>query len=158
MKYANQLWQADTMFGPYVDTGVSPGSRKQAKLIAFIDDASRVLCHGEFFFEENVDTLVQAIRAAFYKRGVPEQLLVDNGSIYCSPGDHPHLRPRRLPPAPHRRSRCRRQGKNRTLFPPRPRPVPRPQARPLLARSPQPPVHPLGRKRLQRHRRTTPSA
>ncbi len=81
MKFANQLWQADTMFGPYLDAG---GSRKQAKLIAFIDDASRVLCHGEFFFEENVDTLVQAIRAAFYKRGVPEQLLVDNGSIYCS--------------------------------------------------------------------------
>ncbi len=83
MKFANQLWQADTMFGPHVDTGVSGAARKQAKLIAFIDDASRVLCHGEFFFEENVDTLVQAIRAAFYKRGVPEQLLVDNGSIYC---------------------------------------------------------------------------
>jgi putative transposase len=81
MKFANQLWQADTMFGPYVDAG---GSRKQAKLIAFLDDASRVLCHGEFFFDENTDTLVQAIRAAFYKRGVPEQLLVDNGSIYCS--------------------------------------------------------------------------
>jgi putative transposase len=87
MKFANQLWQADTMFGPYVDTGMSLGStgpRKQAKLIAFLDDASRVLCHGEFFFDENTDTLVQAIRAAFYKRGVPEQLLVDNGSIYCS--------------------------------------------------------------------------
>ena len=84
MKFANQLWQADTMFGPYCNTGLSQGSRKQAKLIAFIDDASRVLCHGEFFFEENVDTLVQAIRAAFYKRGVPEQLFVDNGSIYCS--------------------------------------------------------------------------
>jgi transposase InsO family protein len=84
MKYANQLWQADTMFGPYVDTGMSVGSRQQTKLIAFIDDASRVLCHGEFFFAENVDTLVQAIRAAFYKRGVPEQLLVDNGSIYSS--------------------------------------------------------------------------
>ncbi|MEO6436399.1 MAG: DDE-type integrase/transposase/recombinase, partial [Tepidisphaeraceae bacterium] len=82
MKYANQLWQADTMFGPYLDSG--GGVRKQAKLIAFIDDASRVLCHGEFFFAENVDTMVQAIRAAFYKRGVPEQLLVDNGSIYCS--------------------------------------------------------------------------
>ena len=83
MKFANQLWQADTMFGPYMDTGVAGAARKQAKLIAFIDDASRVICHGEFFFEENVDTLVQAIRAAFYKRGVPEQLLVDNGSIYC---------------------------------------------------------------------------
>jgi len=84
MKFANQLWQADTMFGPYMDTGVSGRARKQARLIAFIDDASRVLCHGEFFFEENVDALVQAIRAAFYKRGVPEQLLVDNGSIYSS--------------------------------------------------------------------------
>jgi transposase InsO family protein len=83
MQYANQLWQADTMFGPYADTGVSPGARKQTRLIAFIDDASRVLCHGEFFFEENVATLLQAIRAAFYKRGLPEQLLVDNGSIYC---------------------------------------------------------------------------
>jgi putative transposase len=82
MKHANQLWQADTMFGPFCDTG--SGARKQARLIAFIDDASRVLCHGEFFFDENVDTLVKAIRAAFYKRGVPEQLLVDNGSIYCS--------------------------------------------------------------------------
>jgi transposase InsO family protein len=86
MKYANQLWQADTMFGPHCDTGLSQstGSRKPTKLIAFLDDASRVLCHGEFFFEENVDTLVKALRAAFYKRGVPEQLLVDNGSIYCS--------------------------------------------------------------------------
>jgi len=80
MKYVNQLWQADTMFGPYLVS--AGGGRKQAKLIAFIDDASRVLCHGEFFFDENVDTMVRAIRAAFYKRGVPEQLLVDNGSIY----------------------------------------------------------------------------
>ena len=77
MQYANQLWQADTMFGPQVDC-------KQTKLIAFIDDASRVLCHGEFFTAENTDSMVRALRSAFYKRGLPEQLLVDNGSIYCS--------------------------------------------------------------------------
>ena len=77
MQYANQLWQADTMFGPHV-------GGKQSKLIAFIDDASRVLCHGEFFLEENTDTMIRALRSAFYKRGLPEQLLVDNGSIYCS--------------------------------------------------------------------------
>ena len=81
MQYANQLWQADTMFGPHVAAG---GAHKQTYLIAFIDDASRVLCHGEFFFEENIDTLVKAIKAAFYKRGIPEQLYVDNGSIYSS--------------------------------------------------------------------------
>ena len=82
MQYANQLWQADTMFGPLVSDGKT---QRQAKLIAFIDDASRVLCHGEFFFEENVDSMVRAIRSAFYKRGLPEQLLVDNGSIYLLP-------------------------------------------------------------------------
>jgi len=81
MQYVNQLWQADTMFGPYVTDGKKP---RQTKLIAFLDDASRVLCHGEFFFEENIDSLVKSIKAAFYKRGVPEQLYVDNGSIYCS--------------------------------------------------------------------------
>jgi hypothetical protein len=79
MQYANELWQADTMFGPHVDTS---GGKKQAKLIAFIDDASRVLCHGEFFLEENTAAMVKAIRSAFYKRGIPEQLYVDNGSIY----------------------------------------------------------------------------
>lgn len=84
MKYANQLWQADTLFGPRCDTGRSANARKPTKLIAFLDDASRVLCHGQFFFDENTDTMTTALRAAFYKRGVPEQLLVDNGSIYCS--------------------------------------------------------------------------
>lgn len=80
MQYANQLWQADTMFGPHVMC--QDGNKKQAKLIAFIDDASRVLCHGEFFTQENTGALVQALRSAFYKRGVPEQLYVDNGAIY----------------------------------------------------------------------------
>jgi transposase InsO family protein len=82
MQYANQLWQGDTMFGPYVkDADNKP---RQSKLIAFIDDASRVVVHGEFFFEENVDTLIRALKSAFYKRGIPEQLYVDNGSIYSS--------------------------------------------------------------------------
>lgn len=42
-QFANQMWQADTMFGPYISTG--NGGKSQAKLIAFIDDASRVICH-----------------------------------------------------------------------------------------------------------------
>jgi hypothetical protein len=46
-QFANQMWQADTMFGPYIAT--ASGTKAQAKLIAFIDDASRVICHGEFY-------------------------------------------------------------------------------------------------------------
>jgi len=82
MQFANQLWQADTMYGPYI-TGTD-GKPVQSRLIAFIDDASRVLCHGEFFLHENTETLITALRKAFYKRGIPEHLYVDNGSVYSS--------------------------------------------------------------------------
>jgi putative transposase len=80
-QHANQMWQADTMFGPYVTHG---GGKVQAKLIAFIDDASRLCCHGEFFAAENITTLTAALRSALYKRGVPEAMYVDNGSVYAS--------------------------------------------------------------------------
>ena len=80
MQYANQLWQADTLYGPFV-TGPD-GKPVQSRLIAFIDDASRVCCHGQFFLSENVGDMIAAIRSAFYKRGIPDQLYVDNGSIY----------------------------------------------------------------------------
>jgi transposase InsO family protein len=79
--HSNEMWQADTMFGPYVGDAKS---KAQSKLIAFLDDASRVCCHAEFFVAENTDTLIAALRAALYKRGVPESLYVDNGSIYSS--------------------------------------------------------------------------
>ena len=79
--HANEMWQADTLYGPHVQI---KGSPVQTRLIAFLDDASRVCCHGQFFLAENVDTLIEAIRAAFYKRGVPHSLYVDNGSIYSS--------------------------------------------------------------------------
>ena len=79
--HVNQLWQADTRFGPYVQHGAG---KVQSKLIAFIDDASRVCCHGEFFLAENTDTLLSAFKSALYKRGLVESLYVDNGSIYSS--------------------------------------------------------------------------
>lgn len=79
--HANEMWQADTLYGPFVKINGVP---VQTRLIAFLDDASRVCCHGQFFPTENVDTLIESLRAAFYKRGVPHALYVDNGSIYTS--------------------------------------------------------------------------
>ena len=78
-RYANEMWQLDTMFGPHIKIG---GRMVQTKLIAFIDDASRVITHGEFFPSENTDNLLKALQSAFHKRGVPERLYVDNGAIY----------------------------------------------------------------------------
>lgn len=80
--FANECWQADTMVGPFMTNGKT---KTQAKLIAFIDDASRVLCHGEFFFSDNITNLITAFQTSIYKRGLPEQVYVDNGSNYASP-------------------------------------------------------------------------
>jgi transposase InsO family protein len=79
--HANEMWQADTLYGPFLQLNGVP---VQTRLIAFLDDASRVCAHGQFFPAENVDTLIESLRAAFYKRGVPRALYVDNGSIYTS--------------------------------------------------------------------------
>jgi hypothetical protein len=79
--HANELWQADTMVGPYVQNGVG---KAQAKLIAFLDDASRVVCHGEFFLSDSTEALLKAFKTALYKRGVCECLYVDTGSNYSS--------------------------------------------------------------------------
>ncbi len=78
-KHANELWQGDTMEGPHV-----PHKNKKypAKLIAFIDDASRVVTHGEFFIQENTGALINTFKNAFYKRGIPDSIYVDNGAIY----------------------------------------------------------------------------
>jgi transposase InsO family protein len=80
-RFANQMWQADTLVGPFVRD--EQGQPRQTRLIAFLDDASRVCCHGQFFFEENHATLKTTLRAALYKRGVPQSLYVDNGSVYA---------------------------------------------------------------------------
>ena len=78
-QFANQMWQVDTMVGPFVQDGKKP---RPARLICFIDDASRVIPHGEFFFQETAASFVQAFRLGLYKRGLPDQIFTDNGSIY----------------------------------------------------------------------------
>ncbi len=62
--HANEMWQADTLVGPYIQ---HEGSPLQTRLIAFLDDASRVCCHGQFFLAENVDTLIKGKIERFFR-------------------------------------------------------------------------------------------
>lgn len=82
MPFANQLWQADTLYGPTIKS--ADGQWKKTFLIAFIDDASRVIAHAEFFYRDNTENMVLAFRSALYKRGKCERLYFDNGSNYTS--------------------------------------------------------------------------
>jgi putative transposase len=82
MQFANQLWQADTLYGPAIKQ--PDGQWKKTFLIAFIDDASRVITHAEFFYRDNTENMVQAFRSALYKPGKPERLYFDHGSNYTA--------------------------------------------------------------------------
>jgi transposase InsO family protein len=81
--HANDLWQGDTMHGPYIPTG-HKGKPTKTFLICFIDDASRVITHGAFFPADDTTHLIDCFQTALYKRGVPKAVYVDNGSNYAS--------------------------------------------------------------------------
>lgn len=82
MQHANELWQGDTLHGPGIQQ--ANGQWKKTFLIAFLDDASRLITHAEFFYRDNTDNIIEAFRTALYKRGRPERLYFDNGSNYTS--------------------------------------------------------------------------
>lgn len=82
MQFANELWQADTMYGPSIKQ--PDGRWKKTFLIAFIDDASRVIAHAEFFYADNTENMIDAFKSALFKRGKPERLYFDNGANYKS--------------------------------------------------------------------------
>jgi putative transposase len=82
MLHANELWQGDTMYGPSIKQ--ADGQWKKTFLIAFIDDASRLITHAEFFYADDTQNMIHAFRTALYKRGKPERLYFDNGSNYTA--------------------------------------------------------------------------
>lgn len=78
-QFVNELWQTDVMYGPYIKVGKS---KKQTYLFAFIDDASRLVTHAEFFLTQNFTALRIALKESILKRGVPKMIYTDNGRIY----------------------------------------------------------------------------
>jgi len=83
-EHANDLWQADTSAGIWLPNPSNPKEFKQTRLISFIDDATRVCPHAEFYFDEQLPSLIDCFRKAMLKRGKPTILLADNAFIYHS--------------------------------------------------------------------------
>jgi putative transposase len=81
-EYANQIWQSDLMYGPYVER--ESGGKRQSFLCAILDDASRLIPHGQFYGDQGLESLLDCLRQAIAARGVPVRLYVDNGKIFRS--------------------------------------------------------------------------
>lgn len=80
--HAGQLWMSDVMHGPSV---VFAGRiRRKSYLIAFLDDATRVVPYCAFSFSENTQAFLPVFKQALLRRGIPQRLYVDNGANFRS--------------------------------------------------------------------------
>lgn len=78
----NMLWQSDIKYGPYIPT--ENGGKKRTYMVAFIDDATRLVCHAEFYDNQRLPILEDCFRKAVLKFGKPDAVYVDNGKVYIS--------------------------------------------------------------------------
>ena len=76
---------SDVMHGPTVGSD-SNDQRRRSKtyLIAFIDDATRVIPQARFTFAESAEKFLPVLKQALIRRGIPLRLYVDNGANYRS--------------------------------------------------------------------------
>jgi transposase InsO family protein len=78
---AGDLWMSDVMYGPKLRDA---GRARQTYLIAFIDDATRVVPYASFAFSEGAISFLSALEQAVRRRGLPKRLYVDNGAAFRS--------------------------------------------------------------------------
>jgi transposase InsO family protein len=79
---AGQMWHSDVMHGPAVP--IDGRKKRKTYLIAFIDDATRVIPFAAFAHAENTEAFLPVFKSAIERRGIPQRLFVDNGSAYRS--------------------------------------------------------------------------
>lgn len=80
--HAGQMWMSDVMHGPSV--AVPGRGRRKCYLIAFLDDATRVVPYCAFALSENTQAFLPVFKQALLRRGIPQRLYVDNGANYRS--------------------------------------------------------------------------
>ena len=79
MEFSNDMWQADSSHGPILTIN---GKKVKTYIIAFIDDASRMIVGCGIFLSDNAINMQAVFKKAIAKYGVPTRIFVDNGSPY----------------------------------------------------------------------------
>ena len=77
----NKLWHSDIKYGCYLPIG--PGKKlQQVYLVAFLDDATRMILHAEFYPNLTQSIVEDCFRKSILKYGVPDAVYFDNGKQY----------------------------------------------------------------------------
>ena len=80
----NTLWQSDVKYGVYLPDPNNPKKKIRTYLLAIIDDATRLVVHGEFYADQKLPILEDGLRKGILRYGVPKNIYVDNGKIFTS--------------------------------------------------------------------------
>jgi len=73
----NTLWQSDVKYGPYLPDPHDPRKKFRAYLLTIIDDATRLIVHGEFYADQKLPILEDGLRKAILRYGTPKSIYVD---------------------------------------------------------------------------------
>jgi len=80
---AHSLWHLDFHFGS--KQIVRPdGVWATPVCLCILDDRTRLVCHVQWYLSENTENLIHGFIQALQKRGIPRQLMSDNGSAMTS--------------------------------------------------------------------------
>ena len=77
--HRNDLWQGDIKYGPVLRIH---GVNTPTYLSCLIDDATRMILHGEFYSNMTESIVEDTLHKAIVKYGAPKRLYFDNGSQY----------------------------------------------------------------------------
>jgi putative transposase len=83
-EHVNALWQSDTLQGPWLPDPERPDRKRRAHLFAVIDDFSRFVPYGQWFFDEQLPRLERVIKVAILRRGLPKAIYIDNGAVFVA--------------------------------------------------------------------------
>lgn len=78
-EYVHGLWHLDFHHGS-LKVLTARGQWVVPRLLAVLDDRSRLVCHAQWYLSETAEDLVHGLSQAFLKRELPRALLTDNGS------------------------------------------------------------------------------
>lgn len=83
VSHVHALWHIDFHEGS-LSVLTKAGTWEKRYLFCCIDDRSRLVCHLQWYTIESTETAVHGLQQAILKRGLPKQLMSDNGGAEVS--------------------------------------------------------------------------
>lgn len=83
VEHVHQLWHLDFHEGSRAVL-LASGEWKKPHVLGLLDDHSRLCCHAQWYLDESAEVLADGLAQAILKRGLPREVLMDNGSAMKS--------------------------------------------------------------------------